>query len=243
MKRLLVLLMVFALSAYVPMTALAASSAPVDPDGYDVYLMTSGKISMTLSVSYPVNGKSTSVFSVTVSLPNAGLLGDEFYFDAGAGSDGSNLWSDDYAFFETDANPPTYTENSKGYTVDLTGDLGDFADAMASSLSDVISSYVGITDNFYPTVSKGTITGTATSAGKLTATMTIVITFTDDLGLSGKITVSGTFGGALESTSSSARSAGVRQTKQEIAKTIVEHWSRGLVFQKVLPGLLGLPAK
>ena len=231
MKRPLVLLMVCALCASVPMTALAAASAPID-EGTGIWAM-SGKL--TISASFP------SLLTLTVTLPNVAILGEEFYFI----SDPSNPYygfSDDYFIPGPNPGLPYYTENSKGYTVYLSDWASSFADTLATALSTAIYNDFGITDNIYPTVTKASITGTATSKGKMTANMSVIINITDDIGLSGKITITGTLTGVLEQPSSAKR-AGVSRTPQALAKTLVERWSRGLIYQKVLPSLLGLPAK
>jgi hypothetical protein len=217
MKRLLVLLMVCALCAAVPMIALAKAAPPPTIEGY---WSISGTV--TISASFP------NILTLTLTLPKAAILEEEFYFVSGYFSDYYDLFSE-----------LLYTETSKGAynVVGFSGSIGWVQDFLNNELVPLLESY-GID----PTLGKVTesFTGQASSATKCTANISVVIPVIAPI--SGKVTISATLTGTRIPTPSE-KVAGVPPTPHSLAKALVESWSQGLVFQKLILPLFGFPVK
>lgn len=212
MKRLFVLLMVCVLCAALPMIALAKAAPPPQIEGD--WAM-SGKV--TVSVSFP------SIVTLTLTLPNVAILGDELH------------WDPYYGFYDDLLGMyGGYYETSKGaYTVYLM----DWASSFEGELLGLLAGY-GIPAS--ANITKDTFTGKATSATQCTANFSVVVQVTAPI--AGQITITGTLTGKRV-TMGSEKPAGVSQTPQSLAKALVERCSRTLLFEKVLLPLFGLPAK
>jgi hypothetical protein len=200
MKRLLVLLTVCALCAAMPMIALAKAPPPTI---VGVWAM-SGKV--TISASFP------NIATLTLTLPNVAILGDELTFFVGEFTD------------ELLGMTGTYTQTSTGaYTVDIS----DWVSSFEAELAALLAGY-GIDASV--TVTKDTFTGKATSATKCTANLSMVLKVTAPI--TGQITITGTWTGKRV-TGASEKPYVVRPTPQSLANELVESWNSGLLFQKL----------
>jgi len=202
--------MVCALCAALPMIALAKAAPPTI---VGVWAM-SGKV--TVTASFP------SIATLTLTLPNVGILQDELTFFQGEFTD------------ELLGMTGAYTQTSAGaYSVNLS----TWASSFDAELVALLASY-GIDAS--ATVTKDTFTGKATSATQCTANFSVVVQVTAPI--PGQITIAGTLTGKRLSMASE-RLAGVPPTPQSLANELAERFSRSLLFEKVLLPLFGFPAK
>jgi len=155
--------------------------------------------------NWGITGKATvsanfaGIVTVSLTLPNFGILGDVFVYDS------SNNFSDTVLGMTG-----TYTQSGNNFTVDLSA----WVESLQEEVLALLSEY-GITATV--TVTKQSFTGKVTSATKSSGQFTINIAVTSPV--SGTVSLAGTLSGTKLST---AGVAGSTQTPQSLAKILFE---------------------